>query len=572
MFTSILQSNAIRAAAARDTDKLENFISRRKLWNQTIVRVLRLSAGGWHCAQTKTCPRYSLDTSVLVHIRSQVRLAAVFQSQWRKAKAASHSNVLIPRFIRLPLSGGRKPSPGLDEMRWSHIKISTSFDGSTVVLGHHHHPTASRKLSAATITAIMSAPGPQRAASVDQAEHGGCASRYRQYAQASSPNANSSLLIRLLPVFLIALQFGMDSTLWLPTAYQHLAKCTSNGTETSHYLSLAQLLPAAVQLFVSLFVGPLAAMVGSLKWPACFLLLCSVVGNLIYSLAAPGGINNVWAIVGARSFTSLIIASLVALLLDDKSKPAHNAFVPLIGFFTSKDGRWKMPCLILGLMLVSAYLSANVLFLLSELLAQTLAHRHHPCLWNPGDRLCAFALGEHRPVVACANSFLDHMQKSNAASGSDAAEKGKLEDQAGAKLHAETVLTQASQVISLIAVFLITMSLSFKAGSAATAVVFAIACSLAMMGYNIQAASLPSLFSQSLPADVRASLVPWYAATVAAGKLAAPPVTENDWQLEWSRMGGFPERASRLGTGCDRCTPPWRSKRLVGVCCTQSAK
>ncbi|CDS00341.1 hypothetical protein, partial [Sporisorium scitamineum] len=47
----------------------------------------------------------------------------------------------------------------------------------------------------------------------------------------------------------------------------------------------------------------------------------------------------------------------------DKSRPVHNAFVPLIGFFSAKDGRWKIPCLILGLMLVSAYLSANVLFL-----------------------------------------------------------------------------------------------------------------------------------------------------------------------------------------------------------------
>jgi hypothetical protein len=443
-----------------------------------------------------------------------------------------------------------------------------------------------------------------------------------------------------LPVFLIALQFGMDSTLWLPTAYQHLAKCTSNGTETSHYLSLAQLLPAAVQLFVSLFVGPLAAMVGSLKWPACFLLLCSAVGNLIYSLAAPGGINNVWAIVGARcllglasgsaslamayltvstashqrieamslfrtfggiamvlgpllsipltrvhfdvghsafkvdgtnaptflaAFTSLIIASLVAFLLDDKSKPAHNAFVPLMGFFTSKDGRWKMPCLILGLMLVSAYLSANVLFLLSELLAQ---RWHIGITLASGIQAIVFALSL-LASIGCGRMrqfILDHMQKSNAASGSDAAEKGKLEDQAGSKLHAETVLTQASQVISLTAVFLITMSLSFKAGSAATAVVFAIACSLAMMGYNIQAASLPSLFSQSLPADVRASLVPWYAATV-----AAPPVTETIGSSNghgWAASQSVP-LALALGA---IAVLALASKRLVGVCCTQSAK
>ncbi len=464
---------------------------------------------------------------------------------------------------------------------------------------------------------------------------------------ASKPDQaeTSSLLIRLFPVFLIALQFGMDSTLWLPTAYEHIAKCTSNRTETSHYLSLAQLLPAAVQLFVSLLVGPLAAMAGSLKWPACFLLLCSAVGNFIYSVAAPGGINNVWAIVGARcllglasgsaslamayltvstashqrieamslfrtfggiamvlgpllsiplsrvhfdvghsafevdgtnaptflaAFTSLVIASLVAVLLKDKSKPAHNAFVPLIGFFSSKDGRWKMPCLILGLMLVSAYLSANVLFLLSELLA----HRWHIGITlASGIQAIVFALSL-LASIGCGRMrrfIVDYMQKRNTASGSDAAEKGKLEDQAGANLHAETMLTQASQVISVIAVFLAIMSVSFKAGSAATAVVFAIACTLAMMGYNIQAASLPSLFSQSLPADVRASLVPWYAATVAAGKLAAPPVTETMGSSNGHGWAASQSVPLALGLGAI-VVLALASKRLVGVCCTQSAK
>lgn len=470
-----------------------------------------------------------------------------------------------------------------------------------------------------------------------------------QQASSATPPASkddSNLLIRLFPVFLIALQFGMDSTLWLPTAYEHIAKCTSSGSEATRFLSLAQLIPAAVQLFVSLLVGPLAAMAGSLKWPAVLLLLCSATGNFIYSMAAPGGIDNVWAIVGARcllglasgsaslamayltvsttadrrieamslfrtfggiamalgpvlsipltrvhfdvghsfkvdgtnaptflaSFTSLTISLLVALLLKDKSKPAHNAFVPLVGFFRSKDGRWKMPCLVLGLMLVSAYLSASVLYLLSELLA----HRWHIGITlASGIEAIVFAVSLVASI-ACGRMrqfIVDRAQKNSADNCADSIEKGTNQDAAAAaKLAAETVLTQASQAISVVAILLILMSVCFKAGSsAATAVVFAIGCTLAMMGYNIQAASLPSLFSQSLPADVRASLVPWYAATVAAGKLAAPPITEsigNSERQGWAASQSVP---LALGVGAIAVLA-FMSKRVVAVCMSHSAK
>lgn len=280
------------------------------------------------------------------------------------------------------------------------------------------------------------------------------------------------------------------------------------------------------------------------------------------------------------ALTSLVIACLVAVLLKDKSRPVHNAFVPLIGFFSAKDGRWKIPCLILGLMLVSAYLSANVLFLLSELLA----HR-----WQIGITLASgvqaivFALSL-LASIACGRLqqwILDRTQKGDtAASGSDTVEKSTTKDHqftqaasqaAAAKVQAETLLTQGFQVISIIAVVLILLSLCFKTGSAATAVVFAIGCALAMMGYNIQAASLPSLFSQSFPADVRATLVPWYAATVAAGKLAAPPITEtigNSNGHGWAASQSVP---LVLGLGAIAVLA-LASKRLVGVCITHSSK
>ncbi|SPO28023.1 uncharacterized protein UTRI_05166 [Ustilago trichophora] len=502
-----------------------------------------------------------------------------------------------------------------------------------------------------------------RLSSSRTATDGPCGQAESSADDSSQPNAKEeaqeeprqrSLVMSLLPVFLIALQFGMDSTLWLPTAYAHIAKCISGAEHVSSYLSLAQLLPAAVQLFVSLLIGPLAAMAGSLKWPAVGLLLCSAVGNFIYSLAGPGAINNVWAIVGSRclmglasgsaslamaylavattadqrleamslfrtfggvamvlgpllsipltrvhfrighstfwvdgtnaptfvaALTSLVIACLVAILLRDRSKPAHNAFAPLAGFFGSEHGLWKMPCLVLGLMLVSAYLSANVLFLLSDLLA----HR-----WNiditlaSGIQAIVFALSLLASITCgrLRQMTLAWVPKpSTAISLPDTAEQGsprKLSDTSSPatacdKMRAELILTQVSQVISVISVLLILLSVALKASSVATAVVFCIACTVAMMGYNIQAASLPSLFSQSLPADVRASLVPWYAATVAAGKLAAPPITET---IGNSNAHGWPaSQALPLAFGLGAIVVlALASNKLVAACTTQSSK
>lgn len=469
-----------------------------------------------------------------------------------------------------------------------------------------------------------------------------------------SKDVERSLFRRFLPVFLIALQFGMDSTLWLPTAYAHIAQLTTNSTQTSHYLSIAQLLPAAVQLVVSLLIGPLAASIGSLKWPTCLLLLCSAVGNFVYSCAAPHAIHNVWAIVGARclvglasgsaslamayltvsttadrrleamshfrtfggiamvlgpllsipltrvqfqvggsafrvdgtnaptflaAFTSLIIPVIVALLLKDRSKPAHNAFAPLMGFFTSQDGRWKLPCLVLGLMLVSAYLSANTLFLLSDLLG----HR-----WNIGITLASgiqaivFALSLMASITCgrLRQVALAWSLKRSPASLEDGGEQGQevassqkhASSSPLAKMRAEVLLTQASQIISVAAALLGLISLCFARGLAGTAVLFAIACTVSMAGYNIQAVSLPSLFSQSLPSDVRASLVPWYAATVAAGKQAAPPVTEGIANSYCAH--GWPASQSVplvLGLGAV-VVLALASNRLVSVCGAQSSK
>ncbi len=202
-------------------------------------------------------------------------------------------------------------------------------------------------------------------------------------------------------------------------------------------------------------------------------------------------------------------------------------------FFASGTGQWRMPCVLLVLMLVSAYLCANTLFLISDLLGQrwhiglTLASGIQSIVFAVS-LVASIACGKLRQLA------LRWIQRRDDAAPARAMEQASIGapdttsslNPAEAKVRAEVVLTQASQLIATGAVVICMISFSFGNGSAGTSALFVIACTLSMVGYNIQAASLPSLYSQSLPADIRASLVPWYAATVAAGKLAAPPITQ----------------------------------------------
>lgn len=114
----------------------------------------------------------------------------------------------------------------------------------------------------------------------------------------------SNLLIKFFFLNLVSLQYGIDSTLWLPTVFSYIRSLTGNSA--SLYLSLAQFLPAAVQFFVSLLVGPILAFWGlSVKWSTVVFVLFSAIGNSLYSCAAEHGIGDVWAIIGGRLLCGL---------------------------------------------------------------------------------------------------------------------------------------------------------------------------------------------------------------------------------------------------------------------------
>ncbi|WFD34151.1 hypothetical protein MCUN1_000987 [Malassezia cuniculi] len=430
---------------------------------------------------------------------------------------------------------------------------------------------------------------------------------------ASNPPARSraELLRAFFFVNLVALQFGIDSTLWLPTVFSYISTITAH-RRVHYYLSLAQLLPSAVQVFVSLLVGPIVALFTlSLKWSMVVFILLSFVGNFLYSCAGPFAINNVWALIGGRmlaglasgssalamsyivsssstderleslsqyrsfagvafvigpvlsiplttfsfhigrfpvdqnnapTFVSSFIAVAVALItccfVRQKRATQVNFLKVIVHNRSELTGHskeiWAVPLLLLLLLFLSAFLMANVFYTMSDLMRS-------PDHWNLGLTLISglqaivflFALigsllaDSFRRIIQTsmqrASSFRRRIHTALDIQSDD--DKGSLLTD---KLVSEVVLSACSFLATVLGCILSIISLAVQAhttGSHAGSVAcFLIACTIMMAAYNIQAATLPSLYSKCLPAKLRTVLTPWYGATVALGKLAAPPI------------------------------------------------
>ena len=424
--------------------------------------------------------------------------------------------------------------------------------------------------------------------------------------QPSAPAVSQwSLLKRFFFNDLVALQFGLDSTLWLPTVFSFIR--TLKGDDAAYYLSIAQLLPAAVQLFVSLIIGPIVGYLGcSLKWPIVAFVLCSAAGNFIYSCAGVHAIGDVWALIGGRmlsalasgssslsmsylaictsaaerlpafslyrtlagialvlgpllsvplttftfhigryvingdnapTFVSAAIAFLVACVtaaaLRDK-KANKVDFLKVLAeehasMFKGDTDKWLVPVLCLMLMFISSFLMANNLYFLSELLTA-------PDQWafkltlTSGLQAAVFAvslagsLGAETLRKWFGTWVGRYMQDKDRETES----KDTTYTRTARSVTPEVVLCIASFAASVLALVLVIISLALvrKSGTTrgGTVVCFLIGSTLMMASYNVQASSLPSLYSKCIPAKLRVVLTPWYAATVAAGKLAGPPI------------------------------------------------
>lgn len=391
------------------------------------------------------------------------------------------------------------------------------------------------------------------------------------------PNSQFALLRRFFFNDLVALQFGLDATLYLPTVYAFVATLQH---DAPFFVSLAQLLPSAVQFLVSLAVGPAVGLLGcSLKWAIVAFVAACAIGNVLYSCAGQHAISSVWAIIGGRMVcglasgaSSLSMAYLSVSTSPAERLPAFSAYrtvagvalilgpllsVPLtlfsfnVGdyridgtnaptFFSAASAaavaitsalfiedhaanrmdtrafaelrtmRWAGPSLCLAAMFVSAFLMADVMYLMSVMLTS-------PEYW----RLSLTLASGLQAAVFCAalvasfgagplRTWLTRVLK-------------RADDIRGrASTDAEATLSVAAFTSSAVGLAVLMAGINLHSSPALGA--FLIGATLMLGGYNVQAATLPSLYTKSMPTGVRVVMTPWYAAMVAAGKLAAPAV------------------------------------------------
>ena len=456
------------------------------------------------------------------------------------------------------------------------------------------------------------------------------------------------LVRRFFFVNLVALQFGIDSTLWLPTVYSYVASL--HDTRVSYYVSMAQFLSAAVQFVTSMLIGPIVAYFGaSIKWGIVVLVFCSAVGNFIYSCAGRHAISSVWAIVGGRLIcgiasgsTALAMAYIVSSSTLDERLPALSlyrtfggiAFVigPLlsvvltlftfhIGLFAVSPNNastfvasgiflclsivtalgladkkatqlnfvsyltkqseelflngtevWLMPFYMLFFLFISAFLMAGVQFIMSDLLRS-------PDHWGLNLTLISglqaivffFALfgslfaESFRKFIA---QVLGNVSKAYAdLISSPLTDKSAAHEKIVASVLPEIVLSSISFAGSIIGAILVIVSLSiYQAGDhdkAGSVVCFLLGCILSMLAYNVQAASLPSLYSKSIPPKLRVIMTPWYGATVALGKLAAPPIIEAIGSSRTSNSGWIGSQALCIGVAIVGAALLYLSRRTL---------
>lgn len=402
------------------------------------------------------------------------------------------------------------------------------------------------------------------------------------------------LAIKFFCVLLVSWQFGLDSTLWLPTVFSYLTSIVGDPSRAAHYLSLTQTLPAVVQVIISLTIGLVAAKARSLKWPLVVCVVASVSGSLLYVCAGKGAIGNAWAVVGARmlcgfasgasalamsyivigttaqdrlsamslyrtgagmamvlgplvsigmtqvSFqvsgyhidgdnapvvVSFCIASALLFVLlfglENKSKASPNAVKTLVATLKQCPRTCIIPAWILLVMLVSAYAAADVMYLLSETLP---GDWHFSLALTSGLQAAVYAVALIASLGANAlRSWIMGLKKHN----EDTAEASESSE---GLVKAELVITIFSFTLVILGLLvqMVGFAVFLAQGTAVpgTATAFLLGSTLVMAAYNLQASALPSLFSKSLPPDLCAALTPWYAATVAAGKIFAPLIDE----------------------------------------------
>ena len=225
--------------------------------------------------------------------------------------------------------------------------------------------------------------------------------------------------------------------------------------------------------------------------------------------------NNAAAWVMA--FLALMLAGIVGVRLRDVQVPQANHFRVRVQCVAERSVRrsWAAAGAALVLIAASSFLLADVFFVLTVLLTDA-AYWHMSLIASSGMQAAVFGAA---PGGSIAVEHLRGWVQRRCLGKPDARDDDVP----------EIGISLVSFVASAAGLALVLGALSLDAGRGTSAGALAcllIGCGVMVVAYNVQAASLPSLFSQCLPASTRPGLTPWYAAAVALGKAGAPLVVQ----------------------------------------------
>lgn len=145
---------------------------------------------------------------------------------------------------------------------------------------------------------------------------------------------NQSSLLRKLAVSLIAIQFSLDSCVYLSNVIQYIQTLDSKNPE--HYLSVLQAVSAAVQVASSFFIGNIAEWVGSIKWIIVILYFLSFAGNFLYSCGGAISLNTLLGgriVCGTASASAAIVYSYITSVAQER-----NAIFELLTSYRTSAG------------------------------------------------------------------------------------------------------------------------------------------------------------------------------------------------------------------------------------------
>lgn len=370
------------------------------------------------------------------------------------------------------------------------------------------------------------------------------------------PNSQFALLRRFFFNDLVALQFGLDATLYLPTVYAFVATLQRDvpffrqsraappvccpvpriprrwpRRRSSRLLTQVGHRCLRRRLCLRRMVCGLASGASSLSM--AYLSVSTSPAERLPAFSAYRTVAGVALILGpllsvpltlfsfnvgdyridgtnAPTFFSAASAAAVAitsaLFIEDRAanRMDTRAFAEL------RSMRWAGPALCLAAMFVSAFLMADVMYLMSVMLTSpaywrlslTLASGLQAAVFGAA-LLASFAAAPLRTWLSRVLKRADDI-------------RGRASTDAEATLSIAAFASSAAGLAVLIA----GINLHSRPALAA----FLIGATLMLAGYNVQAATLPSLYTKSMPTAVRVVMTPWYAAMIAAGKLAAPAI------------------------------------------------